>query len=162
MILFKFYRAWASILAAAFVFVYVKPLWWFAAGVALAIRILWAVVDRFLEKARVERLFRRHGAAFKQLCGPYGIRIANKAEKDWRVKKSLAEVFEVHHETLKKNVEQLEMLDTLFGAGMRPEGDEYLIHDLKLKYGKYRLERENGSGDKNRSSEPPIPDSLNR
>ena len=41
---------------------------------------------------------------------------------------------------LKKTVEQLEMMDTLFKAGMRPEGDEFLLHDLKLKYGKYRLD----------------------
>jgi hypothetical protein len=37
-------------------------------------------------------------------------------------------------------VEQLEVMDTLFQAGMRPQGDQYLLHDLKLKYGRSRLQ----------------------
>ena len=50
-------------------------------------------------------------------------------------------MFTSNQKKLQKAVEQLEMMDTLFKAGMRPEGDEYLLHDLKLKYGKYRLEK---------------------
>ena len=75
---------------------------------------------------------------FKQQHGPYGIRIANKAENEWHIKKSLAEVFTTNIKKLHKAIEQLEMMDTLFKAGLRPEGDEFLLHDLKLKYGKWK------------------------
>jgi len=87
----------------------------------------------------VDASYNAHAAEFKQLYGPYGIRIANKAESDRRIKISLVEVFTDNPKTLKKNVEQLEVMDTLFKAGMQPQGDEFLLHDLKLKYGKHRL-----------------------
>jgi hypothetical protein len=32
-------------------------------------------------------------------------------------------------------------MDELFKAGLSPQGDEYLLHDLRLKYGRYRLEK---------------------
>jgi hypothetical protein len=37
--------------------------------------------------------------------------------------------------------DQLVLMDTLFKAGMSPAGDDFLLHDCKLKYGKYRLSR---------------------
>jgi hypothetical protein len=84
--------------------------------------------------------FRRHIADFKQQFGPYGIRIANQAEQDRRLKASLAEVFTDSIPALRTCVEQLEVMDTLFCSGLRPAGDQYLLHDLKLRYGKLRLE----------------------
>ncbi|MDG5814533.1 hypothetical protein QA601_05565 [Chitinispirillales bacterium ANBcel5] len=64
----------------------------------------------------------------------------NKAENDYSLKASLAEVFVTDLNTLRKTVESLEVMDTLFKAGMRPDSDSYQLHDLKLKYGKYRIE----------------------
>ena len=102
------------------------------------------MVERFIHGKRVDALFQRNCAEFKQLFGPYGIRIANKAEQDRQIKESLAEVFTVNRKKLTKAIEQLEMMDTLFKAGMRPEGDQFLLHDLKLKFGKHRLEKISG------------------
>ena len=83
-----------------------------------------------------------HSAQFKELLGPYGIRMINKAEQDPGIRKSLSEVFTPDLKKLKSTVDQLEMMDTLFKAGMQPDADTYQLHDLKLKYGKYRVEKE--------------------
>jgi hypothetical protein len=108
----------------------------------IVFRTMWYSIEHFIRRHGIQKDFNTHIAAFKQEHGPYGIRLANKAEEEWRIKESLAEVFTPDIKKLKKAVEQLEMMDTLFQAGMRPEGDEYLLHDLKLKYGKMRLEKE--------------------
>lgn len=89
----------------------------------------------------MNKLFKQNETEFKQLYGPYGIRLINKAETDWQTKKSLAEVFTNKKSNLKNTVEQLEVMNTLFQAGLKPDGDAYLLHDLKLKYGKHRLEK---------------------
>lgn len=89
----------------------------------------------------VEKNYKKYIFDFKRQNGPYGIRIANKADNEWRIKESLAEVFTPNMKKLRKAVEQLEMMDTLFKAGLSPEGDEFLLHDLKFKYSKYRLEK---------------------
>jgi hypothetical protein len=138
--IFTFYRLYLSIIAGLFIFLSVKSLW---PGIAtmVVVRLIWLFVEMAIERVRVRRLFIKRITDFKQLFGPYGIRVANKAESDWRTMRSLAEVFEPDSKKLKKTVEQLEVMDALFSAGMRPEGDEFLLHDLKLKYGKKRMEK---------------------
>jgi len=138
--IFPFYRLAIAIcvgVAAAFSLVHT---WWFALLVTIAVRLIWAVIDHILERCRIDRLFRKHEYAFKQQFGPYGIRIINKAYGDRAFKKSVAEVFTDDETKLLKTVETLELMDTLFRAGLRPEGDEYQLHDLKLKYGRMRLD----------------------
>jgi hypothetical protein len=109
------------------------------------VRFVWSYVEYVFKRWTIEKSFKRHVSEFKQQYGPYGIRIVNKAEKEWRVKASLAEVFTSDKKKLKRSVEQLEAMDALFKVGMQPEGDEFLLHDLKLKYGKFRLEQFNGA-----------------
>lgn len=109
-------------------------------GCSILVRLFWFLIERAFTRFNIEKNFKNHISEFKQHHGPYGIRIANKAENEWRIKESLSEVFTSNRKKLKKTVDQLEALDALFSAGMRPEGDEYLLHDLKLKYGKIRLE----------------------
>ncbi len=137
-----FYRFYFSILFGILFYLYgIRSIW---AGIScvILIRLLWFFIERIIIRINIERNFKKHISEFKQHHGPYGIRIANKAEKEWRVKESLSEVFASDRKKLEKTVEQLEALDALFNAGMRPEGDEFLLHDLKLKYGKLRLERD--------------------
>jgi len=141
MFLLNFYRFYASLcLGAAFYFLAVHSVW-LSLAIALAVRVIWFATERALDSIRVDKLFKRHIYEFKQQLGPYGIRLANKAETDKALKKSLAEVFVTDMGVLKKNVEQLEMFDTLFKAGMQPDAETYQVHDCKLKYGKYRLEK---------------------
>ncbi|MBD3393549.1 MAG: hypothetical protein GF418_15555 [Chitinivibrionales bacterium] len=137
------YRFYISLAAGAAAFFFLWHTVWAWLLVTPGVRLAWFFAERALNAWRMDRDFQRHIAAFRQELGPYGIRIANKADANPRVKKSLAEVFTASPSKLKKTVEQLEVMDTLFRAGMRPEGDEYLLHDLKLKYGRRRLEREN-------------------
>ena len=139
--LFSFYRIYLSIAAGAVAFYFYRA-WWIWITAAIAARIIWFVIESGVSRWVINRNFHRHIAAFKQQLGPYGIRIANKAEADTRIRKSLAEVFVSDLGKLKKAVEQLDVMDTLFKSGMRPDADEYLLHDLKLKYGRLRLEKE--------------------
>ena len=113
--------------------------------VVVAARLLWWAIEYLVEEMRIKRLIRGELPGFKQHFGPYGIRIANRAESDRRIRKGLAEVFETNPSKLKKTVEQLEVMDALFQAGMKPRGDEFLFHDLRLKYGKRRLEEMGGT-----------------
>jgi hypothetical protein len=53
----------------------------------------------------------------------------------------LSEVFTPNYKQLTKTVEQLEVMDTLFKSGLSPDGDTYQLHELKLKYAKYRIEK---------------------
>ncbi len=86
-------------------------------------------------------MFKSHVTPFKELTGPYGIRLINKAENEHTVKESLAEVFTPNRKELQKVLEQLEVMDTLFKSGLRPDGSSYQLHDLKLKYAKHRIEK---------------------
>ncbi len=138
--LLGFYRFYASIAAGIVVYLFTGAGAWSAVGIAVVFRATWFGADRAWERYRVERDFKEHLQDFKNGLGPYGIRLANKAERDYHTRKSLAEVFTRDPGKLAKSVEQLEVMDTLFQAGMRPEGDQYLLHDLKLKYGRTRLE----------------------
>ncbi len=139
MFLFSFYRFYASVAAGAVVYFFFIQSVWLWILTTFVVRAAWFGTEMLIDKVRIDKSFSRHVSEFKQLYGPYGIRLANKADTDQRTKKSLAEVFTEDKKKLQKNVEQLEVMDTLFKAGMRPEGDEYLLHDLKLKYGKHRM-----------------------
>jgi len=141
MLFLGLYRLYSSLLCGLLVYFLAAGSVWMALFCAIAFRIVWYVVERIIGNRIIQRAFDRHILEFKQHCGPYGIRIANKAAEEPRIKASLAEVFTDDREKLKKTVEQLEVMDTFFNAGMRPGGDEFLLHDLKLKYGKHRLER---------------------
>jgi hypothetical protein len=146
--IFNFYRLYISIAAGGIFYFYIYKHWWVWVVTSLMTRVLWYVIERRLESIRIEKSFRQHSYEFKQQFGPYGIRIINKAENDFSVKQSLAEVFTPDMKKLKAVVEQLELMDTLFKAGMQPDGDTYQIHDLKLRYGKTRLENDKISSQK--------------
>jgi len=141
MVLLHFYRMYASLgaAAAAWLFFSLRP--WAAALCALGVRFAWFAAERRVNAYRVKKHFVKHVYEFKQQLGPYGIRLANMAENDRSVMKSLDEVFTPNEKQLRKNVDQLRMLDTLFSAGMRPDAQTYQIHDCTLKYGMYRLEQ---------------------
>ena len=139
--LLSFYRLYISAVLGILGALFVVKAWWFGLVVAVGVRAAWGFAELFIDKIRVDRSFRAHSFAFRQELGPYGIRMINRAEKDASVKKQLAEVFTGDEKKLRKAVEQLEMMDTLFKAGMRPDGDTYQLHDLKLKYAKFRLEQ---------------------
>ncbi|MFP4417608.1 MAG: hypothetical protein ACOC4C_00100 [Fibrobacterota bacterium] len=143
MFLFSFYRLYAAIGIGAASYFFLWRKWWVWVLTSLIVRIFWALAESWYASISRERDFRKHAYAFKQFAGPYGIRLVNKAENDARTRQSLSEVFTGNRKKLTRTVEQLEAIDTLFSAGMRPEGDEYLLHDLKLKYGRHRLETEN-------------------
>ncbi|HUI90938.1 MAG TPA: hypothetical protein VLX68_01715 [Chitinivibrionales bacterium] len=134
-----FYRLYVSLCCGIACYLFITKSIWLSLLVAAAFRALWFGIERILELILVDRDFKRHIYSFKQELGPYGIRLANKAEQDWRIKKSLAEVFVANPARLRKNVEQLTVMDTIFKAGMSPQGDDWLLHDCKLKYGSYRL-----------------------
>ncbi len=136
--LFSFYRFFFSLSGGVVAAISLKH-WWISLPAAAVIRYVWYKIEQVLKNRATDRLFDQHAAEFKQLTGPYGIRLINKAEQDKVVKNSLAEVFTPDIKKLKDTVEQLEVMDTLFKAGMHPDGDAYQLHDLKLKYAKYRL-----------------------
>lgn len=141
MFLLNFYRLYASLCAGILFYFFCRHSLWMSAAVMLCFRFVWFFIEQKINSFLVNKLFNQHLFEFKQQLGPYGIRLANKAENDRQLKKSLAEVFIPNPVKLKKNVEQLEMFDTLYKAGMRPDSETYQVHDCKLKYGKYRLEK---------------------
>lgn len=136
----SFYRFYISVLCGISVYLFFIRNIRIALLTTVVTRIIWFLCEQLLKRYTVQKDYNRHITEFKQQNGPYGIRISNKADRERRIKESLAEVFTSNEKKLRKAVEQLEMMDTLFKAGMRPEGDEFLLHDLKLKYGKYRLD----------------------
>jgi hypothetical protein len=129
-----------SVLSGALCWYFIFRTWWSWVLIAILSRTIWYFVEHALRNRQINKDFQAHETIFKQLYGPYGIRLINKSETDTAVRKELAEVFTGDMKKLLKTVEQLEMMDTLFKAGMRPDGDAYLLHDLKLKYGKHRLD----------------------
>ena len=141
MFILRLWRFWLSLAAAALVYALVLQSVPVAAAAGVTLRLVLWGLQRLVDSRRITACFRAHASAFRQEFGPYGIRIINKAETQRHIRASLAEVFTPNPATLRRNVEQLEMLDTLFSAGLRPEGDDYLLHDLKLKYGRKRLEQ---------------------
>ena len=143
MFLLGFYRLYFSMVAGFVAYFFVVPVWWVVLVVSVVVRFVWLFVERTIKDCIVNRQFTAHSYRFKQELGPYGIRLVNRAEKDILVKRSLSEVFTENVRSLRKTVEELEMMDSLFSAGMRPDGDTYLLHDCKLKYGRHRLEQLN-------------------
>jgi hypothetical protein len=141
MFLLSFYRIYIAIAAGALAYFLIFPNLWLCLAISIAIRVLWLVIEQYLEKLAITRSFKDHQTKFKELYGPYGIRLVNKAESDAQVRRSLSEVFTPHLKKLRENVKTLETMDVLFNAGMRPDGDAWQLHDLKLKYGKHRLEQ---------------------
>jgi hypothetical protein len=138
-ILLSFYRLYASLLVGVAVYPISGRSIKICVFSAIAFRLLWFAAERTALIISINLNFKRHIYKFKQQLGPYGIRLANKAENDWTVKKSLAEVFTSSLKKLEKNVEHLKLMDTLFSAGMRPDDETFQINDCKLKYGLYRL-----------------------
>jgi hypothetical protein len=136
-----FYRFYLSVASGIAVCIFLRQSVWIGILTCIVVRSGWFAIEHVLRDRQVRRDFKRHIQEFKQLYGPYGIRIANKAENDRRIRNSLVEVFTADQTKLKKAVETLEVMDAMFRAGMRPDADEYLLHDLKLKYGKKRMEK---------------------
>ena len=141
MFLLTFYRLYCSIVAGVLAYFLINPSLWLSLGIIVLARTAWYFAERFIKNHQTDAWFESHQTAFKELCGPYGIRLINKAESDWSIKTSLAEVFTPDRKKLGENVKNLEAMDVIFKAGMRPDGDAWQLHDLKLKYGKYRLEK---------------------
>jgi len=141
MILLRFYRLYLSVLGGAVVFLTLIHSWWAWIGSSILLRIIWALGETKFNNYRNNKYFEQHSYEFKQLLGPYGIRMINKAESDPLIKKSLCEVFTPDLKKLQETLKQLEMMDTLFTAGLRPDSDTYQLHDLKLKYAKHRLQK---------------------
>ncbi len=144
--LLGFYRFYLCLCTGIAFYAFLVRSVWLSLVIAIVARTLWYGIERSIDRISIGRDFSRHAYSFKQQLGPYGIRLANQAEKDFSIRKSLAEVFVSDPARLRKNVEQLRMMDTLFQAGMRPDGDAYLLHDCKLKYGTHRLDRLQKSG----------------
>jgi len=141
MILLRFYRMYLSLLGGAIVFLTLIHSWWAWLASSILLRIIWAMVENRFNDYRINKHFEQHSYEFKQLLGPYGIRMINKAESDPMIKKSLCEVFTPDLKKLQETLKQLEMMDTLFTAGLRPDSDTYHLHDLKLKYARHRLQK---------------------
>ena len=142
MFFLRWYRFYSAVLAGAILYFGVLNTWWSWLSGAILFRFAWFLVEKRIHSARILSWYKQHSYTFKQQYGPYGIRLINKAEKDPALRQSLADVFTPNLKKLKETVDQLEMMDNLFQAGMRPDGDTWQLHDLKLKYGKYRLEKE--------------------
>jgi hypothetical protein len=141
MIFLSFYRLFASLCAGLLVYLLFGRNAWIALACAIAFRTIWFFIERIAESMAIDRHFRLHVYEFKQQLGPYGIRMANKADGDRRIKKSLAEAFVPDVKKLQKAHDQLKLLDALYSAGMRPDAEAWQLHDCKLKYAAYRLEK---------------------
>ncbi len=141
--LLGWYRFYVSVFLGISLYIFFIRNIWICIACIVIIRTIWFFIELLIRRYKIQKDYNKHISDFKRQNGPYGIRIANKADNDWRIKESLSEVFMSNMKKLRKTVEQLEMMDTLFNAGLRPEGDEFLLHDLKFKYGKFRLENQN-------------------
>jgi hypothetical protein len=140
MFILNFYRSIISIVFGFALYMIFHHQWWIWVNATILLRLLWLTIENTVSRIHIQKNFQKHESAFKELFGPYGIRIINKAYSDWQIKRSLAEVFTPNIQSLRNAVEQLQVMDSLFLAGFKPDEDTYLLHDLKLKYGKFRLE----------------------
>jgi hypothetical protein len=141
MFIFQFYRFFLSTALGIATWLFVIHSFWVIFPVLIVTRLVWFMIEKLIKNIRIKKWYKVHSAPFKELTGPYGIRLMNKADTDTAVRTSLAEVFTTDFKELKKITEQLEMMDTLFKSGLRPDGDSYQLHDLKLKYARHRLEK---------------------
>jgi hypothetical protein len=139
--IFAFYRTYIALCAGFGEYFFLKKSVWLLIATAAIVRGAWFAAEQFVGRMMIKRDFDRHVYEFKQQLGPYGIRMSNKADNEWHIKKSLADVFTSNTARLRKNVEQLQMMDTLFKAGMSPDAEAYQLHDCKLKYGLYRIDQ---------------------
>ncbi len=141
MLFLGFYRFYASLSAGILGYLFLGRNFWIALACTVGLRSCWFFIERCIRTARIEKYFKQHAFEFKQQLGPYGIRMANKAESDRRIKNSLAEVFVPDVKLVQKAFDQLKVLDALYTAGMRPDPESWQLHDCKLKYASYRLEK---------------------
>jgi hypothetical protein len=141
MFIFQFYRFYLSTALGIATWLFIIHSFWVIFPVIFVVRTLWFLIEKMIRNIRIKKWYKIHGGPFKELTGPYGIRLINKADSDVVVRNSLAEVFTPDLKELKKAAEQLEMMETLFKSGLRPDGDSYQLHDLKLKYARHRLEK---------------------
>jgi hypothetical protein len=148
MALLNFYRLYTSLCAGAAIYMLWGRNFWLALGCAALFRLSWFFIESFVNRILVDLYYKRHIYEFKQQLGPYGIRLANRAEDDRAVRKSLSEVFVPSIKKLQKNYEYLKVLDSLYGAGMRPDQETSNLNDCKLKYAAFRLEHERSGTDK--------------
>jgi hypothetical protein len=141
MIFLSLFRLYASLGVGALVYFFIWRTLWFAIISAITFRAAWFLIERFIELMITNAHFQKYIYEFKQQLGPYGIRLANQAEKDRRTRKSLAEVFIADVDKLRTIIDRLKVLDTLYQAGMTPDQETRLLNDCKLKYATYRLEQ---------------------
>jgi hypothetical protein len=139
--IFAFYRTFIALCAGFAEYFFLARSVWLLIATTILVRSAWLAVERMFSRMTIKRDFDRHVYEFKQQLGPYGIRMANQADNEWHVKKSLGDVFTSNTARLRKNVEQLQMMDTLFKAGMSPDAETYQLHDCKFKYGMFRVEQ---------------------
>ena len=78
MILLRFYRLYLSVLGGAVVFFTLLHSWWAWLGSSILLRIIWALGETKFNNYRNNKYFEQHSYEFKQLLGPYGIRMINK------------------------------------------------------------------------------------
>jgi hypothetical protein len=143
----SFYRLYASLCVGGLFYIFCFHSLGAALLSALLTRGIWFFVEYFVKRMVTNALYQQHIYDFKQQLGPYGIRVANQAEENRRVKESLSEVFIDSPEKLQKTAETLQLIDTLYQAGMTPDQDSRLLHDCKIKYAKYRLEKRRNQAD---------------
>ncbi|MDD5675135.1 MAG: hypothetical protein PHC61_13280, partial [Chitinivibrionales bacterium] len=93
MVVFSFYRFYLSIAAGFLSYFLVLPSIWFSVAIAIGVRVFIGAIEKMMRIIAVDRCFKLHEYRFKQLLGPYGIRMINKAEKSFALRKSLYEVF---------------------------------------------------------------------
>ena len=117
MVILGFYRFYASLCAGILASLLLWHHVWFAIACTVAFRSLWYSIDHLVNHFLVEKYFKLHLYEFKQQLGPYGIRIANKAESDYRIKRSLVEVFAPDMKKLQKNADQLKLENGVDGNG---------------------------------------------
>lgn len=141
MFILQFYRFYLSAAIGILTWLFIIHSIWVIVPAIILSRTVWFLIEKQIRVIRIKRWYKTHEAPFKELTGPYGIRLINKADSDAAVRNSLSEVFTPNLKELKKAVEQLEVMDTLFKSGLHPDGDSYQLHDLKLKYARYRLEK---------------------
>jgi hypothetical protein len=141
MFIFQFYRFYFSTALGIATWLYIIHSFWVIFPVIIVTRTVWFLIEKMIRNIRIKKWFKTHETPFKELTGPYGIRLVNRADSDAAVKNSLSEVFTPDLKELTKTVEQLEMMDTLFKSGLHPDGDSFQLHDLKLKYARHRLEK---------------------
>lgn len=98
----SFYRAYFAVCAGAAEYFLLKKSLWLSAAAALVVRVLWFAVEQGIRRAIINRDFKRHVYEFKQQLGPYGIRMANKADNEWPIKKALPKFSLQTRQSLKK------------------------------------------------------------